>query len=455
MTQEINQLMDKLSNAFKKEMTEVLKFFNKSDKAINLEQNIHQKIMEIGRRTYEEAIPYLYGTGYEGNYFSFEGEKFVCHAKNKERQVHSIFGKIKLSRAIYYNNEIGSTIAPLDISMDIQNLKFSPMLRYWSCLLGAIAPFDEASSNLKTFSYQKISSNDVRRITENIAQEVIDEKSEGIISDSELLLQEKDDELKDENKIKINQNSNSKNIIFLEMDGCHVPTRKGWTECKTGLIFQKNESGKVINKRYFSTTRNVLYFQQQIKKLVESYCKDKEVSLVCIGDGAKWIWKMMDKIMPGHYYKILDWYHVSEKIWELTNIIYENDVDKKEIFVKESLDWAEKGNIETIISNLMQIKNKEEMKKFNQTIYDLIKYIENNKNMMRYESFREKGFDIGSGAIESANKYVIQRRLKLQGIQWDTNNADKMAHLRAEYINRQLEGFLGLKQAPGLEIAET
>jgi hypothetical protein len=84
-----------------------------------------------------------------------------------------------------------------------------------------------------------------------------------------------------------------------------------------------------------------------------------------------------------------------------------------------------------------------------------LKYIENNKERMKYDLYKKEGHCIGSGAIESANKYVIQRRLKLPGIRWEPENAEYMAHLRAEYINRKLEGFLGINYNPLLEIAET
>ena len=49
----------------------------------------------------------------------------------------------------------------------------------------------------------------------------------------------------------------------------------------------------------------------------------------------------------------------------------------------------------------------------NQTpIRELYQYFDLRKDRMKYKEFREKDYFLGSGAIESANKYVIQARLK-------------------------------------------
>ncbi len=44
-------------------------------------------------------------------------------------------------------------------------------------------------------------------------------------------------------------------------------------------------------------------------------------------------------------------------------------------------------------------------------ISGLIRYISTNEEQMRYDVFREKGYDIGSGAVEGACKYVVGKRL--------------------------------------------
>ena len=52
---------------------------------------------------------------------------------------------------------------------------------------------------------------------------------------------------------------------------------------------------------------------------------------------------------------------------------------------------------------------------------------------MRYSYFREKGYPIGSGAQESANKYAMQDRMTLQGQRWKKERGQGILALKCRY----------------------
>ena len=56
---------------------------------------------------------------------------------------------------------------------------------------------------------------------------------------------------------------------------------------------------------------------------------------------------------------------------------------------------------------------------------------------MQYHIFIEKGLVIGSGAIESAHKDVLQERLKLSGQRWTKKGLQQVAQLRVAYKSNQ------------------
>jgi hypothetical protein len=362
----------------------------------------------------------------------------------------TIYGKVSFERARYYNEEIGSTRAVTDILMNIEDKKYCPLLRYWCCLLGATSVFEEASDNLYKITGTYVSAEDIRTITLATGKEITQEHNSAILN----IKLDKENKIEPAN-IFVNHNSTKK--IFIETDGCHIPTEKGWKECKTLLLFEMKKEGErniLLNKQYFSSIEDVNYFKRQVKARLEKYCGEKEADLVCIGDGADWIWNMMKEIVPQGMTEILDWYHISEKIWNLANELYLGDEKKINLFADEQLKWLEKGNPEIILQNMLELKGKEKDKLKFEMIDKLIGYIEKNKEKMRYDMYKKQGYCIGSGAIESANKHVIQKRLKLSGIRWELQNAEYMAHLRAEYINRRLDGFLGVNTNPLLEVVE-
>jgi hypothetical protein len=60
-------------------------------------------------------------------------------------------------------------------------------------------------------------------------------------------------------------------------------------------------------------------------------------------------------------------------------------------------------------------------------------YIKNNMDKINYLQFKNKGYYIGSGMIESGNKIVIQKRMKQAGMRWGVSGAQYMAVLRAKH----------------------
>jgi hypothetical protein len=63
-------------------------------------------------------------------------------------------------------------------------------------------------------------------------------------------------------------------------------------------------------------------------------------------------------------------------------------------------------------------------------------YINNNIDKIDYPSYKEKGYFVGSGAIESANKVIVQRRLKQAGMRWSVSGAQAVLSLRAKAESR-------------------
>jgi hypothetical protein len=68
--------------------------------------------------------------------------------------------------------------------------------------------------------------------------------------------------------------------------------------------------------------------------------------------------------------------------------------------------------------------------------YDrLLNYLRSNEHRMDYPRYLKCGWQIGSGAIESACKRVINQRLCMGGMRWGEDGSDAVAHLRALYLS--------------------
>jgi len=64
------------------------------------------------------------------------------------------------------------------------------------------------------------------------------------------------------------------------------------------------------------------------------------------------------------------------------------------------------------------------------TVTKGLTYLEKRQAQLQYASFREQGYPIGSGIVESANKTVVEARLKGAGMHWDRRHVNPMLALR-------------------------
>lgn len=68
-----------------------------------------------------------------------------------------------------------------------------------------------------------------------------------------------------------------------------------------------------------------------------------------------------------------------------------------------------------------------------------VAYLFRNRWRLRYREFRQFGFPIGSGTVESACKVVVQQRMKQAGMRWGRDSAQAMLALRCTLLSDRWE----------------
>lgn len=233
-------------------------------------------------------------------------------------------------------------------------------------------------------------------------------------------------------------------ILYVETDGNFIPIRNSqrkiiWVENKIGVAFK--ESDLIIYKdkkgveqkrkgkcEYISYFGNIKDFKEHLLALCLRYIPTNCKKKVLISDGAGWIRKFAvdTDFFDVH---ILDLYHMIENIYKFCKYVFSNDMDYAIKFAEEICFHVENGEWEIAVSKLIKFKN---IKFPKNTVLNLPNYISNHSECINYKKFKEEGYFVGSGAIESANKYVIQSRLKEPGSSWIIENAQFIATLRAK-----------------------
>ena len=120
---------------------------------------------------------------------------------------------------------------------------------------------------------------------------------------------------------------------------------------------------------------------------------------------------------------ILDIYHALEYIGQAGQAAFE--------IGKVSSIWFEEQRRLLLESSLDKVLGHINALKIAVSVRDSVcSYLISNRDRMDYKRYRERGLLIGSGAIESAHRMVMQRRLKRSGQGWRIKGAQQVLNLR-------------------------
>ena len=227
------------------------------------------------------------------------------------------------------------------------------------------------------------------------------------------------------------------------MDGAMVNTIKGWKEVKSGVIYEfkeKSDKIKSYKKSYISRMENCNEFRKRIKEEARrrSYLDVNE--LITIGDGAKWIWDLVEKEFPLSV-QIVDWYHAKQHLFNLVKLIFGDilscDIKK---YMEKLADLLYEGHIDTLseeIHTKIFELNLSDNPKILADIHTELNYFLNNKKKMKYSYFKSKGYPIGSGVVEATCKQLVQLRLKRNGMKWIKEGAHCILQLRCYHLGNR------------------
>ena len=154
-----------------------------------------------------------------------------------------------------------------------------------------------------------------------------------------------------------------------------------------------------------------------------------------VADGARWIWKRVGALLssfglvPGRWYELVDFYHAVEHLGQVAGLQKGWKAPQKKRWVTKYRRLLLQGAIQEVITEIRRLCRGTRSKKL-RTERD---YFLRNRDRMNYAEIRQQGFPIGSGAMESAIRRVVNLRLKGASIYWLRENVEAMLLLRSYF----------------------
>jgi len=148
-------------------------------------------------------------------------------------------------------------------------------------------------------------------------------------------------------------------------------------------------------------------------------------------DGAPWIKNWVEDAFP-EAISLLDYYHACEHLHLFSRSFFK-DKTVEQKWTNQQKELLLTSQVLEVIKNIKVLANGN-----NKEAEKLIAYYQTNKDRMDYQACMQMGCGIiGSGAIESAHRTIIQKRMKLSGQRWSKKGAQNMLNLRVLNKNQQ------------------
>lgn len=223
--------------------------------------------------------------------------------------------------------------------------------------------------------------------------------------------------------------------LVLEVDGAMVPLVGGqWREVKTLLIGAVGQPVLVQGEwqvpleeiSSFSRLTDCESFARLA--LVETHRRGVASAgqVGALSDGAEWIPGFVDFHRPDAV-RILDFSHGAEYVAGIGQGVLGEGTEATKEWLGKQLHCLKHQGGRVVLAQLRAfIQSHNQVAKLG----PLLAYLEKRERQMQYPSFRAAGWPIGSGAVESANKLVVEARLKGAGMHWAPQNVDPMLALR-------------------------
>ncbi len=361
-------------------------------------------------------------------------KKQLKKIRDTSRHIETKNGSSHLTRAYFYCNDCKIGFSPLDDNLDLSQRRKQGDLQQLALKFLAKMPFREAAELFYESTGVKFSDECMHQLFASFAEDITPE--EALPSAKEI----------SEEIAKASESEQRRPVLVVAMDGAHMPTRpEGGRNNKRGSGEYKEAKGFRIYLNSKDQIINIASWHQISSKkeitralqLIAGRIPTDKVRIGLIGDGAPWVWDAMSKAFPTGR-QILDYYHVSEYIHSVANAQYAEDKNK-------ALRWVEatmgrlffRDGARYVIAGLkrMQPNNEDAREQIRKTI----QYLEHNKHRINYKGDKTGGYPIGSGGIESANKFICQTRLKRNGAWWLKENSNKMLGLKCALFNGTFE----------------
>jgi hypothetical protein len=357
-----------------------------------------------------------------------ESARFVEH---RDKGIVSLVGMVRLSRCYYHCRHCHHGHFPWDETLRLSQ-RLSPGAREVICLAGIQESFGKAAGRtLRKLAGICLSESTVERTTETTGTGLGEQLQDGTVFGPA-------------RPYDWHKDARGQTCAYVSLDA-------------TGILMQGNAGAKVDGRmvyvgmiynpqprqpeeealskpcdgvRYLAGHYSLNDLGQQMRRQGAQVGMDAADAWIALSDGGNGLEGFIDVHFP-RAVKIVDFHHVTGHLADFAKVFRPGPQAERLLHAWcHILKHAGGAQMIKVIERLDRKKMSPETQAKQE---GLLNYLRNHVGRMDYPTYLKNGWQIGSGAIESACKTVVNQRLCLGGMRWGEDGSDAVAHLRALY----------------------
>lgn len=334
------------------------------------------------------------------------------------------FGRVEIVEQIYRLGRAGREIRPFATGAGVVNRGYSRVLQRVMTDFGAEESFQRAAGRIQEHYGIEIGAGAVRRATLKHAEAIEGKQRE-------------------ERREEIEGKRIGVATVVAEMDGAMTPivrTRGKHRDKRKNRAVKWEETRLVLAREHGSATPRYGATKGDVEEagaiLLDCVARARAGAgtlVHCLGDGATWIRRQVERRFGGQGQYLVDFYHVSEYVAAAAATCAPAN---GRLWISQQKEALLENRIGDVLERLApRVEGPEHGTDETAPVRACHRYLTNRRDVLDYKGARAAGLPIGSGEIEAGHRSVLQQRLKISGAWWLPHTAHIMAALRVHRAN--------------------
>lgn len=360
-----------------------------------------------------------------------ESAKFKEH---RSKCVVSLLGDVRIPRSYYHCSHCGTGQFPWDAVLRLTGRSLTPGAEEVVTLAGIQDAFDAVANRmLRKLTGLCLSGSTVQRTTESAGRRLGTRLQAGeVFGPAQPWAWHRDAVGKTCAYVSVDATG----VMMQGSNGTKVEGRMAYV----GMIFNpkpRSVDDEVVSKpcdgvRYLAGHYTLDELGLQLRRQAGQVGLEAAEQWVALTDGGNGLEPWIDGNFP-RAAKILDFRHATEYLSNLAKALAPPDGPESLLTTWCHTMKHEGGR--AILQMLDDLDRRRMRKAARQQHDTTTNYLRKNVERMNYPEYLRRGWQIGTGAVESACKRVVNRRLCAGGMRWCESGSDDVCHLRALFCS--------------------